>query len=75
MAKWSNGAVAGENGATTGREDLRTFLNEYLGAARKSLQKDRDYLLQYHARLSGRDVMDKDITTLTAAEMDKVLSS
>lgn len=74
MAKWTNGAVTGQNGATTGREELRTFLNAYLGTARKSLQQDRDYLVAYHARLSGRDVMDKDITTLTAAEMDKLLS-
>lgn len=74
MAKWSNGTPLGANGSTSGREGLRTAIRTYIDDARKVLERDRDYLVEYSKRLSNRDVLEKDMSQLTADELDKILS-
>jgi hypothetical protein len=74
MGKWQNGAPVDANGSTTGREGLRTAIRTYIDDARKVLEKDRDYLVEYAKRLSNRDVLEKDMSQLTAEELDKILA-
>jgi len=74
MGKWKNGAPLDANGSTTGREGLRTAIRTYIDDARKVLEKDRDYLVEYSKRLSNRDILEKDMSQLTADELDKILS-
>lgn len=74
MGKWQNGAPLDANGSTTGREGLRTAIRTYIDDARKVLEKDRDYLVEYSKRLSNRDILEKDMSQLTAEELDRILS-
>lgn len=74
MGKWQNGVPVDESGAATGREELRTAIRTYIDDARRTLENDRDYLVEYAKRLSSRDVLEKDLSQLTAEELNKILS-
>jgi hypothetical protein len=74
MAKWQNGQLLDSQGLpASDREDLRNTLQAYVKEVRTSLEKERDYLIEYHRRLSGRDVLDKDVAALTLEEVEKLL--
>lgn len=74
MGKWQNGAPVDASGSVSGREDLRSAIRTYVDDARRTLEKDRDYLVEYAKRLSNRDVLEKDLSQLTVDELNKILS-
>lgn len=75
MAKWANGSPADSAGnPKTGNPELQVALKAYVDAARKSLEEERDYLIEYYRRVSGRDVLDKELASLTLEEIEKLLA-
>jgi hypothetical protein len=76
MAKWSNGSPCDSMGnPKTGNPEQQVAMKAYVDEVRKNLEAERDYLIEYYRRVSGRDILDKEIASLTAEELDKVLSS
>lgn len=75
MAKWANGSPVDSAGnPKTGRPELQVALKAYVDAARKNLEAERDYLIEYYRRVSGRDVLDKEMASLTLEEIEKLLA-
>lgn len=75
MARWANGSPVDSAGnPKTGNPELQVALKAYIDAARKSLEEERDYLIEYYRRVSGRDILDKELASLTLEEIEKLLA-